>query len=113
MIAVEVTGTADATDALDGTDLQTIPGPGGLTIFVASTQLDTLLTITGPGSEPVVRNRPMLLRAGPEIRQDEDVAYMIPVVQGGRYIINVDVTTAATFRVRAIYEDLHDLGLAK
>jgi len=112
MIIVESVLTADNTDVLAGTDLANIPSLGGLSVFAASTVLDTLLSITGPGSEPVVRLRPILLRANAEVRQDEDVSFQVPVVQGGRYVINVDVVTAATVRIRAIFEDLRDLGLA-
>lgn len=112
MITVDVVGSADNVDVLSGSDLANIPSLGGLSIFAASTQQDTLITITGPGSEPVTRSIPITLRANAEIRQDEDVKYQLPVTQGGRYVINVDVVTAATFRVRAIYEDLGDLGLA-
>ncbi len=112
MIVVDVVLTADNTDVLSGSDLANIPALGGLSIFACSTQQDTLLTITGPGSEPVVRNIPMTMRANAEIRQDEDIKYMIPVSQGGRYVLGVDVVTSATVRIRAVYEDLNDLGLA-
>lgn len=112
MIIVENVATADDTDFLQNTDLANIPSPGILSIYAASTQNDTLLTITGPGSEPVVRSQAMVLRANAEIRMDEDITYMIPVSQGGRYVIAVDVQTAATFRIRAVFQDLQDLGLS-
>jgi len=112
MIVVEATGTADDADFLANTDLANIPELGGLSIFASSTQNDTLITITGPGSEPVVRGQAILLRANAEIRQDEDISFQVPVTQGGRYVIDVNVQTAATFRIRAIFEDLQDLGLA-
>ncbi len=112
MIIVEQVFTVDNTDVLANTDLANIPEAGGLSVLVASTQNDSLLTITGPGSEPVVRDQAIILRANAEIRMDEDPHYEVPVSQGGRYVIAVDVVTAATVRVRAIYEDLVDLGLA-
>lgn len=112
MIVVDTVLTADNTDVLGGTDLANIPAAGGLQVFASSTQQDTTITITGPGSEPVVRTRPVTLRANAEIRENEDVGYEVPVVQGGRYVINIDVVTAATVRVRAIYFDLVDLGIA-
>jgi len=111
VIVVEVVGTADNTDVLDNTDLANIPMGGILMIRAASTQQDTDITITGPGSEPVVRNIPMILRANAEIRQQDDPSFQVPVTQGGRYVINVDVVTAATFRVGVTYADLEDLGL--
>lgn len=112
MILVEVVTTADNTDILSNSDLANIPEGGGLTVFASSTQNDTLLTITGPGSEPVVRDQAILLRANAEIRQNEDPHFEVAVSQGGRYVIAVDVVTAATVRIRAIFEDLADLGLA-
>ncbi len=111
MIVVDTVLTADNNDVLGGTDLANIPGPGGLQVYAASTQQDTTLTITGPGSEPVVRSRPITLRANAEIREDSDVGMEVPVSQGGRYVLAVDVVTAATVRIRAIYFDLVDLGL--
>jgi len=112
MIVVDTVLTADNNDVLGGTDLANIPGPGGLQVFGVSTQQDTTITITGPGSEPVIRNRPLTLRANAEIRENEDVGLEVPVSQGGRYVIAIDVVTAATVRIRAIYFDLIDLGLA-
>jgi len=111
VIIVEQVFTVDNTDVLSNTDLANIPEIGGLSIFVSSTQNDSLLTVTGPGSEPVVRGQAILLRANAEIRQDEDISYQIPVSQGGRYVIAVDIVTAATVRVRAVFEDAQDLGV--
>lgn len=111
MIIVEVVGSADNTDVLAGSDLANIPEGGVIMIRAASTQQDTDLTITGPGSEPVARNIPMILRANAEIRQQDDPSFQLPVTQGGRYVINVDVVTAATFRISVTYADLEDLGL--
>lgn len=112
MIIVETVLSADNTDVLAGSDLANIPEGGVLMIRAASTQQDTDITITGPGSEPVARNIPMILRANAEIRQQDDPSFQIPVTQGGRYVINVDVVTAATVRVSATFADLEDLGLA-
>lgn len=111
MIIVENTGTADDADFLDATDLANIPSAGVLTVYASSTQDDTLITITGPGSEPVVRSQAILLRANGEIRANEDVPYVVPVFQGGHYIVDVNVQTAATYRVRCVYQDAAELGL--
>ena len=110
MIVVRTFGTADNTDVLNGTDLGSIPTPGILSVYGVSTQNDTNISITGPGSEPVIRTRALPLRASAEVRQNEDPAMMVGVSQGGRYIINVDVVTAATFQVLAIFLDLEDLA---
>ena len=113
MIIVRVFATADDTDVLGGTDLASIPSDGLLTIYGASTQNDTTITITGPGSEPVVRTRALPLRANAEVRLNEDPAMIVGVVQGGRYVVNVDVVTAATFQILATFLDVEDLeGLA-
>jgi len=111
-IIVETVLSADNTDVLDGTDLANIPEMGVLTVFAMSTQDDTLMTITGPGSEPVIRNQALGLRANAEIRQSEDTPYQVGVTQGGHYILAIDVQTAATVRVRAIFQDLEELGVA-
>jgi len=102
-IVVEVVLTADNADLLAGSDLESIPQGGILTIYAASTQNDTLITVTGPNMQAVVRAMPMLLRAVAEIRQDSDVPYVVPVARAGKYIVNIDVVTAATARIRAIY----------
>ena len=109
MIVVEVVGTADDTDLLTGSDLTSIPTFGVLAVYAASTQNDTDITITGPGGEPVVRGQPMVLRANAEIRQDEDPTYPMAATQGGHYVIAINVVTAATFRVRAIFLEPDEL----
>ena len=103
MIVVRSFLTADNTDALSATDLASIPRDGILIVHAISTQNDTLFTITGPGIEPVIRTRALPLRANAEYRRNEDVPYIIPVQQAGRYVLNVDVVTAATVQIEAIY----------
>ena len=110
MILVRTFGTADNTDVLNGTDLDSIPADGILTVFGVSTQNDTAITITGPGSEPVIRNRALPLRANAEIRILEDPSMAVGVVQGGHYVVNLDVVTAATFQILAVYLDREDLA---
>lgn len=102
-IVVEAVIAADNTDVLAGSDLESIPLGGVLTIFGASTVGDTTITVTGPNMQAVVRAMPLTLRASSEIRQDQDVPFVVPVSRAGKYIINIDVVTAATVRIRAIY----------
>ena len=102
-IVVEVVLTADNADLLAGSDLESIPQGGVLTVYGASTQADTTITVTGPNMQAVVRAMPLTLRASSEIRQDSDVPFVVPVARAGKYIVNIDVVTAATVRVRAIY----------
>lgn len=109
MITVESTGTADDNDFLSGSDLDNIPEGGLLVVNIASTQDDTLIEITGPGGAPVVRNQAAVLRANAEIALD-DPDFVVGVSQGGHYIIAVNVQTAATFRVRAIYIPADELA---
>ena len=72
-IVVEVVAAADNTDLLAGTDLESIPLGGVLTIFGASTLGDTTITVTGPNMQAVVRAMPLTLRANSEIRHLIDI----------------------------------------
>lgn len=99
IIHVEVTGAADNSDILAGTQLDQ-PGVAGVyTVWVASTVNDTLLTIS-LGGEQVTTGTPVVLRAGPEIRENEDPFFQMLSRTGGRPVININVQTAASFRVR-------------
>lgn len=109
MIIVQKTFTADNTDLLSGTDLANIPGAGQLDIYIVSTQLDTVISITGPGSEPILRLQQLTQRTNGQPILSDDVPYSVPVIQGGKYILNLDVVTAATVGLIAIYRDLLDL----
>lgn len=108
MIVVEQVISADDADVLSGTDLDNVPMAGVLIVQAVSTQADTLINITGPGSEPVVRNQALVLRANSEIQED-DPDYAVGVTQGGHYIIDVNVQTAATVRVRATYVPVDEI----
>lgn len=95
MIVVNRTLTADDTDALANTDLSNIPGPGQLDVFIASTQADTVFTLTGPGTEPIARLIRVQQRTNGVPSLQDDVPYSIPVGPG-HYVLNVDIVTAAT-----------------
>ncbi len=109
MIVVRQVLTADNTDVLNGTDLESIPLLGLLSIWAASTQADTLITITGPENEPPIRAQALALRTNGQPLKNEDSPYMVGVIQGGRYIVDINVVTAATVVVEAIYNDLSEL----
>ncbi len=96
MIAVQVFATADNADVLAGTDLDNMPLETDLLIFGASTQNDTTLTLTVPGLQAPLNAFPLKLRAGPEIRQNEDMVTAFRVAQNGHVVVNLDVVTAAT-----------------
>ncbi len=94
--------TVDDADALAGTQLDTLEEGGQLDIFILSTQADTLLTITGPNAEP--------LAVGVEVAQEtraprpnDDIPLSLPVSTGGHYTVNIDIVTAATVQMLAIY----------
>lgn len=104
-IVVDRVLTADNTDVLAGTDLDSLPARGQLDVFAASTQQDTLITVSGPGIQAPVRAQAVVMRANAEIRQLEDPSYRVRAAQAkGHYVVNVDMVTAATIRVRIIWQ---------
>lgn len=110
MIVVNSTLTASNTDILNGTDLDSIPGPGVLSVFGASTQADGTITITGPGSEPVVRNRVLALRTNGVPDKLSDQPFLVGVIQGGHYVLNYTEVTAATAMFISVFYDAQDIG---
>ena len=99
MITVESTIGTDNTDFLAGTQLDQ-PGVGGVyTIWTCSTVGDTEVTIT-LGGRTLVSGATAILRANSEIREQEDTFFQMLSSTGGRPIININIVTAATVRVR-------------
>jgi len=96
MIEVRTVDTADNTDALAGTDLETVPGPGFLLIWGASTQADTEVTITGGPLRPTARATLLPMRANGVPNINEDPPKVIPVTGGEKIVINLNIVTAAT-----------------
>jgi len=90
----------DNSDVLNGTDLEAVPFGGMMAIYAASTQIDGTVTITTPSSSGVgapLRAGIVAIRAGPELRKDEDVPLAVfPVKQGDHVTINYDEVTAGT-----------------
>jgi len=99
IIHVEVTGAADNPDILAGTQLDQPGVPGVYTIWAVSTVNDTLITLT-LGGQQLTTGTPIVLRAGPEIRENEDPFFQMLSRTGGRPVININVQTAASYRVR-------------
>lgn len=95
MIQVTGTVTADNTNVLSGSDLQSAPGPGAVLLWIASSQADTIVTFTAPPRVALRNVRPHLRTNGvPLVSDDSPVAV---AVQGGEQIaVQVDVVTAAT-----------------
>ncbi len=99
MITVEETLTGDDTDFLSGTQLDQPGVPGVYTIWASSTVGDTEISIT-LGGRTLVSAATVVLRANSEIREQEDTFFQMLSQTGGRPVINVNVVTAATVRVR-------------
>jgi len=99
MITVESTLTADNTDFLAGTQLDQPGVPGSYTIWLASTVGDTEVTIT-LGGRRITDAATVTLRANSEIRENEDTFWQMVSRTGGRPVVNINVVTAATVRVR-------------
>jgi len=99
IVTDEQTITADDTDLLAGTQLDQPGVPGVYTIWAASTVGDTLLSIT-MGGRTIINNGVVILRANSEIRENEDNFYQMLSRTGGRPVINVNIVTAATVRIR-------------
>jgi len=99
MVTVESTLTADNADFLAGTQLDQ-PGVAGVyTIWAASTVGDTEISIT-LGGRTMVNAAIVVLRANSEIREDADTFFQMLSRTGGRPLININVVTAATVRIR-------------
>lgn len=90
----------DNTDVLSGSDLEAVPFSGMMAIFAASTQIDGTVTITTPSTAGVgapLRTGIVAIRAGPELRKDEDVPLAVfPVTKGDQVTINYDEVTAGS-----------------
>jgi len=90
----------DNTDVLAGSDLADVPFSGMMAIYAASTQIDGTVTITTPSSSGIgapLRAGIVAIRAGPELRKDEDVPLAVfPVTKGDSVTINYDEVTAGS-----------------
>ena len=99
MITVENTLTADNPDFLSGTQLDQPGVPGVYTIWGASTVGDTEISVT-LGGRTLVSGAVLVLRANSEIRENEDTFFQMLSLTGGRPLININVVSAATVRLR-------------
>jgi len=99
IITVEESIAGDDTDFLAGTQLDQPGVPGVYTIWGASTQGDTTITIT-LGGRTVTNAALLVLRLNSEIRENDDTFFQILSMTGGRPTINVNIVTAAIVRIR-------------
>lgn len=94
--------TADDTDVLAGTALDQLEAGGQLDLFLVSTQADTLFSLRGPGNAPIAEN----IEVPNETRTidtQKDVPFQLVVPTGGHYTVDVNIVTAATVQLSAIY----------
>lgn len=92
-ITVNVDLPIDNADVLGGTLLDPVPGPGTLAIYLASSQRDGRMTVTGAGVVGGAFNTAPVLRANgiPDLLADMPV---LIAVSGGKVLINYDEVTA-------------------
>jgi hypothetical protein len=95
MIQVSGIKTSDNANALASTDLQSAPGPGVYLFWVASSQADTLITITAP-PQVGMRNNPVHLRTNGVPLVSDDSPVTIAVRGGEQVSLQIDIVTAAT-----------------
>lgn len=92
MITVNRDLPTDNTDVLGGTLLDPVPGPGLLMVYLASSQRDGILTVTGEGISGAYRMAPVLRANGiPDLTSDMPI--VVPT-GGGKVIIDYDEVTA-------------------
>jgi len=99
IVTVESTVATDNADFLAGTQLDQPGVPGVYTIWGASTVGDTQISIT-LGGRTMTNAAILVLRANSEIREDQDTFFQMLSQTGGRPVININVVTAATVRIR-------------
>lgn len=99
IVTVEEVITADDTDFLAGTILDQPGVPGVYTVWGASTVGDTQITIN-LGGRTVTSAAILTLRANSEIRELEDTFFQMLSVTAGRPVININIVTAASVRLR-------------
>lgn len=99
MVTDEQVLTATTADVLAGTQLDQPNVAGVYTIWAASTVGDSTITVT-LGGRTLINSGIITLRANSEIREDEDNFIQGISVAGGRPVITITETTAASIRVR-------------
>jgi len=102
-VEAEVTVTADDTDALINTDLRDAPGPGAISIWLASTVADSQGTVQV--GQKLLKSAGLIGKVGTnaQIDLEADSPNMTQVRGRERIRVSLDVVTAATIRCRAIW----------
>ncbi len=92
MITFQLDLPADNTDCFAGSQLDPVPSPGILFLWLASSQRDGILSVTGPGITGAYRIPPTLRTSGiPDLSADMPI--LIPT-NGGKIICDYDEVTA-------------------
>lgn len=99
MITDEQILTASTTDVLAGTQLAQPSVPGVYTIWAASDQVDTTITIS-MGGRTIVNGGVVVQRTSSEIRENEDPFFQMFSGGLGRPVVSIVEVTAAVIRVR-------------
>ena len=101
-ITVNVDLPTDNADCLANTLLDPVPSSGVLLIFLASSQRDGLLTVTGAGITGAYRVAPVLRANGiPDL--SADMPTVIPVGGVAKVIVNYDEVTAGDAFMTALF----------
>lgn len=95
--------TGDDTDVLAGTNLDQLEAGGQLDVLIVSSQADTLFSLSGPDNEPIVQASEVPFEATRALRPTQDLVMSLVVVSGGHYTLDVNIVTAATVQLMAIY----------
>lgn len=94
--------TVDDADALAGTALDQLETGGQLDILAISTQSDSRLSVRGPDNEPLAQDVFIAQQTrAPSINDDPSLS--LPILTGGHYTVDINVVTAATIQMIALY----------
>lgn len=99
MITDEQILDATTADVLAGTQLDQPGVPGVFTVWLASTVVDSTVTIR-LGGRTIVQDGVIVLRASSEIRENEDPFFQMISRGAGRPVISITEVTAMSCRVR-------------
>lgn len=101
-IVAEVTVTADTTDALGATDLRSMPGPGAVAIWLASTVADSRATIVLGGRALFTDQLIGKVATNAIVDETGDGPAAMVQVNGGEQLrVNLDIVSAGTIRGHA------------
>jgi len=96
-VDVVLVDTAADTDVLSGTDLDPMPGPGFLRVWMASTVATATVTASMP-EQNFTRAAKLVLRSGGVPDNDRDTPVVItPTAAGEKLTINLGGTTGTCY----------------